>query len=54
MLRLENISKKYVLPGGNALVALDRVSLELERGDFAVVVGANGAGGYTACFVASS
>jgi putative ABC transport system ATP-binding protein len=44
MLTLDNISKKYLIPGNRVIVAVDRLSLELTLGAFAVVVGANGAG----------
>lgn len=44
MLTLSQINKWYYLPGGKRIKAVDCVSLTLDTGDFAVLVGANGAG----------
>ncbi len=44
MLRLEGITKTFNKGTPNAKVALDNLSLTLERGDFVTVVGSNGSG----------
>ncbi len=43
MIKLESVSKKYVL-GPLSVTALDRVSLEIESGEFIVVLGPSGSG----------
>jgi ABC-type lipoprotein export system ATPase subunit len=43
MLEIRNISKKYK-KGSDEFIALDNVSLEVEKGDYVVVTGASGAG----------
>ncbi len=42
-LKIENLSKIYGDPG-NQVVALDHVSLEIERGDFVSIIGSSGSG----------
>lgn len=44
MLELKNLSKSYVVSGGERVHALQDVSLQCERGSFVVIVGANGSG----------
>ncbi len=43
MIKLESISKKYLL-GSLSVTALDRVSLEIDGGEFIVVLGPSGSG----------
>jgi len=43
LVRLENVSKQYG-SGGNALLALDRVSLTVQQGEFVCLLGASGCG----------
>ncbi|MBN1563412.1 MAG: ABC transporter ATP-binding protein [Anaerolineae bacterium] len=43
MIRLENISKRYVM-GDVQVAALDGVSLEVDKGEFVVVLGPSGSG----------
>jgi putative ABC transport system ATP-binding protein len=44
MIQLQGLSKTYPRPDGGVVRALDRVSLDIERGDFVAVVGASGSG----------
>jgi ABC-type lipoprotein export system ATPase subunit len=44
ILRLEGISKRYPRPGGGLKVALNNVSLELDRGQIAGIFGPSGSG----------
>lgn len=44
MIRLVDVSKTYQLPGGSSVVALDQVSLEVEKGAIHGIVGQSGAG----------
>jgi putative ABC transport system ATP-binding protein len=53
ILRLEQVSKRYPRPGGGYKVALDRVSLELERGQVVGVFGPSGAGKTTLLRIAA-
>ena len=43
LVRIENVSKQYG-SGSNALLALDRVSLDVQRGEFVCLLGASGCG----------
>jgi putative ABC transport system ATP-binding protein len=43
MIKLESVSKKYIL-GPLSVMALDRVSLEIQSGEFIVVLGPSGSG----------
>ncbi|GIE83795.1 ABC transporter ATP-binding protein [Actinoplanes regularis] len=43
VVRIENVSKTYG-SGGNALLALDRVSLDVQQGEFVCLLGASGCG----------
>jgi len=43
VVRLENVSKQYG-SGGNALLALDHVSLTVQQGEFVCLLGASGCG----------
>lgn len=44
MLRIDNARKTFFAGTPDEKVALDGLTLELERGDFAIVIGSNGAG----------
>jgi ABC-type lipoprotein export system ATPase subunit len=44
MIELRDVSRTYTRPGGEAVRALDGVSLRIERGDFLAVVGPSGSG----------
>ncbi len=44
MLKLEHISKWFDRGGPNERLALDDISLEVERGQFVTIIGSNGAG----------
>jgi ABC-type lipoprotein export system ATPase subunit len=44
MIELQGIGRTYRRPGGDAVVALDGVSLRIERGDFLAIVGTSGSG----------
>lgn len=44
MIRLENVTRTFPVPGGGELRALDRMSLRVERGELVAVVGASGSG----------
>jgi NitT/TauT family transport system ATP-binding protein len=43
VVRIDNVSKQYG-SGSNALLALDRVSLDVQRGEFVCLLGASGCG----------
>jgi putative ABC transport system ATP-binding protein len=53
MLRLEHISKCYPRPDGSCKLALDRVSLELKRGQIVGIFGASGSGKTTLLRIAA-
>jgi putative ABC transport system ATP-binding protein len=44
VIELEHIGKRYVRPSGDAIDALDGVSLSIARGDFVAITGASGSG----------
>jgi ABC-type lipoprotein export system ATPase subunit len=44
MIELQGIGRTYHRPGGEPVVALEDVSLRIERGDFLAVVGTSGSG----------
>jgi len=44
MIKLENIVKEYVLSKDNSVLALDKVSLEINEGEFVAIVGKSGSG----------
>jgi putative ABC transport system ATP-binding protein len=44
MIELQGIGRTYRRPGGEPVVALEDVSLRIERGDFLAVVGTSGSG----------
>ncbi len=44
MIELQDVSKRYVRPGGNPIDALEGVSLCIGRGDFVAVTGTSGSG----------
>ncbi|MDD1657454.1 MAG: ABC transporter ATP-binding protein [Methanomicrobiales archaeon] len=43
LIRLDSVTKVYPLPAGD-VTAIDRLSLEVERGDFVAVMGVSGSG----------
>ncbi|HTU79245.1 MAG TPA: ATP-binding cassette domain-containing protein [Solirubrobacteraceae bacterium] len=53
ILRLEEVSKRYPRPGGRCKVALDGISLEVDRGQIAGVFGPSGAGKTTLLRIAA-
>jgi ABC-type lipoprotein export system ATPase subunit len=53
ILRLQDISKRYPRPGGSSKVALDRVSLEVDRGQIMGVFGPSGSGKTTLLRIAA-
>jgi putative ABC transport system ATP-binding protein len=53
ILGLERISKRYPRPGGNSKVALDDVSLELDRGQMLGLFGLSGSGKTTLLRIAA-
>jgi ABC-type lipoprotein export system ATPase subunit len=53
ILSLEQISKRYPRPGGRCKVALDSVSLELDRGQIAGIFGPSGSGKTTLLRIAA-
>jgi putative ABC transport system ATP-binding protein len=44
MIELQGIGRTYRRPGGEPVMALDDVSLRIERGDFVAIVGTSGSG----------
>ena len=44
MIELQHVGRTYPRPGGEPVVALDDVSLRIERGDFLAIVGTSGSG----------
>lgn len=44
MIRIENYTQYFHRGGVNEVLALDRIDLHLERGDFVTLIGSNGAG----------
>jgi putative ABC transport system ATP-binding protein len=44
MIRLEQFSKSFHKGSINQVLALDRIDLEMQQGDFITIVGSNGAG----------
>src|SRR5438105_3515893 len=44
MLRFENVTKEYQNEDGRTVRALDRFSLEVQRGELVVMMGPNGSG----------
>lgn len=44
MIKLDNIVKEYVLSKDNSVLALDKVSLEIDEGEFVAIVGKSGSG----------
>jgi ABC-type lipoprotein export system ATPase subunit len=53
MIKLEGISKTYTLDGGPAVEALNRVDLEVNDGEFLVIIGRSGSGKTTLLNVAA-
>jgi len=43
-LRIQNVSKRFVYPGGNSVEALRDVSVNIQPSEFVMIVGANGSG----------
>lgn len=44
MMELQSVTKTFYSSANETFVALDRVSLQVDEGEFVVVVGGNGAG----------
>lgn len=42
MIKLENISKEYILSKENSVTALNNINLEIEEGEFVAIVGKSG------------
>src|SRR5580692_1082999 len=53
MLRLEQVSKRYPRPVGGYKITLDRVTLELERGEIVGIFGPSGSGKTTLLRIAA-
>jgi NitT/TauT family transport system ATP-binding protein len=44
MIKIENVSKTYIVPGGEDVVALDNINLDIVENEFICVVGPSGCG----------